>query len=200
MKNKNKVLASIFLGVSLLSPSLCLAQQYRPNSYSIKDPMAPVASRPYSIGIEGRFSSLSSSGASSGSTTTLATSGFFGWNFVNYELGPKVSFSTVSGGGTSFNTFSIGGYGDYNFVPNRIGEKFVYGLTGDLNIGQTTAAGVTGSSTAFTFGGVGKWYFAATSTSALRMTLVYSYANATTGGVSGTTSGLVFNAGFQTYF
>lgn len=156
--------------------------------------------RPKTAGFVASFSSLSRSGGTSpGSATALSLEGYFGWNHVQYEFGPKLYFSNSSGGGnTSFSTFGLGAYGDYNFVPNRVGEKFVYGLTGDLTVGSYSASNSSssGSSVGFAFGGVGKWYFASSSTSAVRMELVYDYDK--TGSV--TTNGIVARAGFQTYF
>lgn len=191
MKTKN-TLRFLFLILSLASFEV--AAQSRSGGSS-GGSMATY--RPKTAGFTANFSSLSTSGgAASSSTTSLSLDGYFGWNHVQYEFGPKVLISNSSGGGVSSSALGLGAYGDYNFVPNRVGEKFVYGLTGDFTIGNATVAGVSGSSMGFSFGGVGKWYFASSSTSAVRMELVYDYEK--TGSI--TVNGLVARAGFQTYF
>lgn len=153
--------------------------------------------RPKTAGFLAQFSSMSTSGGTaSSSTTSLSLDGYFGWNHVQYEFGPKVTFLNSSGGGASSSVLGIGAYGDYNFVPNRVGEKFVYGLTGDFTVGSATVGGASESSMGFSLGGVGKWYFASSSTSAVRLELVYDYTK--TGPI--TVNGIVARAGFQTYF
>ncbi len=186
MKTKILFLVVSVLGTFAATPSLA---QIR----------AAVSYRPKTVGLVGRFESLNDSRPGFGSSTLLSLDGFFGWNHVQYEFGPRVKYANRSGGGSS-SLIAIGIYGDYNLVPNTTAERFVYGVTGSFLLGQESAGGGSASRTEFAFGGVGKWYFAPTSTSALRMEFVYDYYKTAAGGTSYTVNGLVANVGFQTYY
>lgn len=188
----------IFFSSVLVFSSLIAAQASAQVRSGGTQQIVMASYRPKTAGLLAGFSSLSrSGGTTSGSTTAFYLDTYFGWNHVQYEFGPKLYFSNSSGGGNaSISVFGLGAYGDYNFVPNRVGEKFVYGLTGDFMVGSASSGGTSGSSMGFSFGGVGKWYFASSSTSAVRMELVYDYDKS--GSV--TTNGIVARAGFQTYF
>lgn len=156
--------------------------------------------RPKTAGLVGRFESLNDSRPGFGSSSLFSIDGFFGWNHMSYEFGPRLKYANASAGGASSSLIAIGGYGDYNIIPNTTAERFVWGGTGLFMIGQESAGGGSGSRMEFAFGGVGKWTFAPTSTSVLRFELVYDYYKTSAGGANYTVNGLVANAGLQTYF
>ena len=158
-------------------------------------------SRQYTTALTGELSALNYS--STGLTTTsFLVGGQYGWNYVDYEFGPKLQLGYSSNAATTFTILAGGAYGDYNLVPNLLGQTIVYGGTGSLMVGQTTVQSGAGSTSAyidFAAGGVLKWYQLATSSTGLRLELVYNY-NRGFSGADVSRSGLIARAGLQTYF
>lgn len=158
-------------------------------------------SREYTTALTGELSALNYSNTGL-TTTSINLGGQFGWNYVDYEMGPKLQLGYSSNSAATMTMVGFGGYGDYNLVPNLLGQSIVYGGTGSLLIGQTNVQSGTAATTAyidFAAGGVLKWYQVATSSTGLRLELVYNY----TRGLSGedaSRSGLIARAGLQTYF
>lgn len=189
------MMKNIFAAVILV---LGAAQAVEAQSRSSMGTSYTPSIRPRTVGLTGQLSMLNSSSVNQ-NITTIAADGFFGWNMGNWEAGPKLRFSNVSGGGSSSNQIAVGGYGDFNLVPNYVGQSFVYGFTAGLLLGSESTGGLSGSLTEFELGGQGRWYFSPTSTSAMRFEVVYLYDRSSLG-TGNTVSGLVTRVGFQTYF
>jgi hypothetical protein len=155
------------------------------------------------IGGSGDFSSLSTTPGGA-STTRLSLSPRYGWNAVDMEYGLLGEFTYQSSTGSSSRSIGIGGFFDYNLVPNKVGNDMVYGL-GALGSYVTTATTVgsletNSSSMKLEVGGQVKW-FALGNSVAIRGDGVYSYIqNTPASGSSTTQSGFVVRGGLYVYF
>lgn len=94
--------------------------------------------------------------------------GRYGWNFGDYEVGPLLHIALLDEG-AGFNTdFHVGGYFDYNIVPNVGRAEIIYGLTAQ-GFGGNREFTNGSSSQIFAMGAGGflSWYLMG-STTALR--------------------------------
>ncbi|HVK59932.1 MAG TPA: hypothetical protein VM432_00220 [Bdellovibrionales bacterium] len=123
--------------------------------------------RAHSLQVQGELGILSRAKSGNGAdenetVTRISVSGRYGWNFVDFEAGPLGSFSMESAE-TNTTVFAVGGFFDWNLVPNRPGTVFVYGAGGYGTFGQESTSGSGSSSSSFTrmefFGGGNmKWF------------------------------------------
>lgn len=124
-----------------------------------------------------------------------------GWNKLDYEFGPLFSFSSVSYISNS-QTFSAGGWYDYNMIANTPGEIFIYGVSGLAAFGMTeNDANVKQDLIRANVGLFMKWFPQGTNVG-FRFDGGYDYEQ-TSGSNSGTDysqSGLKLSAGFMGYF
>lgn len=99
---------------------------------------------------------VSGSASSGGSHTSLGGTARYGWNQLTMEYGPEASFSTSSPGSNT--AFSVGGFFDYNLIPNARGKVMIYGAGAVADLGSRSTGG--NSSTVMTIfgGGFVKWF------------------------------------------
>lgn len=157
-----------------------------------------------SIGVSAVIASLSTSnnvrGSASTSVTTIEIAGRYGWNAETMEYGPLGSVSRISTDGGSATTIKVGGFFDYNLVPNTTAVDMVYGLGAEASIGQSSPSqGDSASTMGFAGGGFLKWFLLGTST-AFRGDLQFFYERSSAGDVISSTSGPLAKVGFQVYF
>ncbi len=158
-------------------------------------------SRDMIVGGSAAFSSLTTS-TSSTSISILDLSGRYGWNKGEMEYGGLGSFYYKTEPGSSLRTIGVGGFFDYNLVPNVTGTELVYGAGGEAvyaMISTTTGTLETSATTLrFQGGGQVKW-FPFGNTVAVRGDAVYRFQQ--NGGTpSSTTTGFVFLGGLYVYF
>lgn len=159
-------------------------------------------SRDYTLGLSGSLAMISDSRTSK-NTTTLAVDGRFGWNMAQYEAGPIGEFRYSTADDRSSRTLGLGGFFDFNFIPNVAGEELVYGAGVEGTYGQSTVttASVENSSTEMAFfGGLfAKWF--GLGNFGVRGDAGYEYVRANTqSGTTVTSSGFLVKAGLQVYF
>jgi hypothetical protein len=138
-------------------------------------------------------------------TTVISANGRYGWNMGAMEYGPALSLAMSSGDNTSSTEFGLGGFFDYNLVPNQPGTDMTYGLgIAAYYTSLSTKAGNSegGSSGWYLDPGANIKYWALGNSVAIRADLVYRYQSVTAKGASKATtvSGLVLNAGLAVYF
>jgi hypothetical protein len=133
----------------------------------------------------------------SGTVTTIAISGQYGWNDGLAEYGPVAQVENRSLAGRSQTTVQMGGWMDYNLIPNDGESDLVYGVGGELRIGQLTQ---TAESSQFLVaadaGLVAKWFIFSGQPTALRLESNFSLMRV--GSIN--RGGLDFRAGLQFYF
>jgi hypothetical protein len=103
----------------------------------------------------------------------------YGWNFANLEVGVSALLSTRDQGAGSTNSALVGGYFDYNMVPNRDPKEMIYGpfilvATGSTQYPNSSTAGGSTTKLESNAGGF-LTYFLGQSTTALRGELFYDY-------------------------
>lgn len=134
-------------------------------------------------------------------TTELSLLAGYGWNFGTLEAGPMAGYTTTNRTGVTATTYKIGGYADYNMIPNTSGEIFIYGLGGQGFFGSSDSG--TGSSTTFNqvyAAPYVKW-FPGGGNAGFRFDVGYFLQNES-GGTTGSNSvsGLMSNVGIFSYF
>ncbi|MDX9731949.1 MAG: hypothetical protein RBT63_09275 [Bdellovibrionales bacterium] len=158
-------------------------------------------SREQIIGGAASLDSISSGGGSS--TSSLSVEGRYGWNKEIMEYGGLAVLHYSSSAGSSARHMGIGGFFDFNLVPNVAGTEFVYGAGAVASYGSTStavgAAETTGSIMAFEGGAQVKWFPLGNSV-AIRGDAIYKYESISRGAVSGSSSGLGAKIGFYVYF
>jgi len=155
------------------------------------------------LGGSAEFSSLSTNPGGA-STSGLSLAVRYGWNAVDMEYGPIGSFSYATASSSSSRAIGVGGFFDYNLVPNKVGNDMVYGLgaMGTYVTTTTTTGSVESNSSTMKFelGGQVKW-FALGNSVAIRGDGVYSHEQITpASGTSTTRSGFVVRGGLYVYF
>lgn len=156
--------------------------------------------RDHSMGGSAEFSSFSNS--RSGSSTTVSNfevSGRFGWNQRDMEFGPLVGIANSNAAGVTATALMVGGFFDYNFVPNAPGTNLVYGVGGTASFGTASSGGSSGTAWELFGAGVLKW-FPILMPVALRADAGFSYGSSSAGGGSTTSTGIKILAGFDIYF
>lgn len=97
---------------------------------------------------------------SKATTTAYTMSGRYGWNRELYEFGPLAEFTySKPENSDESSRYAIGGFFDYNFIPNKPGEDFIFGAYGEGIIGSSKISNSNKSITGFTGGGFAKWFF-----------------------------------------
>ncbi|MEQ1723832.1 MAG: hypothetical protein ABL930_11695 [Pseudobdellovibrio sp.] len=95
----------------------------------------------------------------------------YGWNFGTLEVGALLEGTGSDLGAGATTTVALGGYFDYNLVPNRDPKKIIYGPFALVSFGSTSYpnTGTGGSSTTLN-SNIGGFlsYFIGDSTTALR--------------------------------
>ncbi len=137
-----------------------------------------------------------------GSKTQFDFTGRYGWNMQIFEFGPIATISYLSGSGSTTRGISGGAFFDFNFVPNVMGQQFIYGVGAEGTLGQstTTQASVdtTTSLTNFLIAGYAKWFglsdhFALRGDAGLNI-------QRTSASVAAVTTGLLVRGGINVYF
>lgn len=137
-------------------------------------------------------------------SSRLALSGKYGWNWTEWEAGPSAAFTYTQSDPNALRRIEAGGFGDWNFVPND-GREAVYGATAALRVGQTErargAARYSNGLVALDAGFVAKWFALRAASAALRFDVLYSYESETGDGpFAATSTGFKALAGLQVYF
>ncbi|MES2856842.1 MAG: hypothetical protein V4692_13300 [Bdellovibrionota bacterium] len=164
--------------------------------------------RAHLLALQGELSMLSvstSGGATSTSDTrtTISVTGRYGWNFENWEAGPLGTFTMTTGSDYSNRVMSVGGFFDWNLVPNRAGTVFVYGAGGSLEVGQTSQTiGSTQTDTSLLsgFGGGQMKWFGLSENVAIRADAGLLYSQSSVGSSKTTNMGFKGLAGISFYF
>lgn len=138
-------------------------------------------------------------GTSGTSNTTEASAEIkYGWNLKQFEVGPVVSLTQYKAT-LEVTTFSIGGFFEYNLVPNLPGHDLIWGPQAQVltETQQTKTSSSSSNDSLITLqaGMFAKW-FILSPVLALRFDGYYKYGTQD----STTTSGLVFGAGLNHYF
>ncbi len=155
------------------------------------------------IGGSAELSSLTPSGASS-SGTTLSLDARYGWNKSEMEYGAIGRVDYYSTTAISRRALEVGGFFDYNLVPNVAGTEMIYGGAATAKFGSlaSSAGGVeiTGTLMTLEVGGQLKW-FPLGHAVAIRGDLLYRIESVsdTVKGMAGG-SGLVAKGGLYVYF
>lgn len=146
-------------------------------SYNLES--APISETPqYNFSSHSKSNSLSITGSISAKKAdnlrenqlTLETR--YGWNAIQYEYGPIFLLSMIDEGGGFNSEFHLGGFFDYNLVPNRAKDQLIFGLTTQALIGNRNSQASGGNSQILTFYGGGFLsYFLFNTTTALRTEL-----------------------------
>jgi hypothetical protein len=161
------------------------------------------ASLERTIALAAEISSMNDSQSGS-STTTFAASGRYGWNWGHFEGGPSALFSLTQTSPLATQKITVGGFLDYNFMPND-GQALVYGLGGALRIGtlSTTrqSASFSNGVQELEFGPFVKWFPWSATRLCLRGDLIFaSYGITGDQPIATTSSGLRALGGLQYYF
>ena len=85
----------------------------------------------------------------------------YGWNFKNFEIGPSVLLNIYEQDGTRIDVIGLGGFFEYNLVPNVVGESFIYGIRADYSHTSRSQKGDfsdNSSRSRFSVGGFAKWF------------------------------------------
>ncbi|MFN8789881.1 MAG: hypothetical protein ACK5Y2_00315 [Bdellovibrionales bacterium] len=93
--------------------------------------------------------------------TSYQVSATYGWNFKNFELGPSVLLNIYEQEGNRIDVVGLGGFFEYNLVPNVIGEDLIYGLRADYLYTSRAQSGDfsdNSSSSRLSAGGFAKWF------------------------------------------
>jgi hypothetical protein len=130
-------------------------------------------------------------------------SGRFGWNLIEMEMGPLAALTYDSGDLSSTTSVLVGGFFDYNLVPNKPGVQMVYGVGGEASIGQASNSASSISTSIFDFfvGGFIK-YWTLKNSVALRGDAGFDYYRTAQSNSSTATSisGIVIKGGLAVYF
>ncbi len=167
---------------------------------NMRNPLERKNSVSLAAGLSSTETTTKAVGTTKLSTSSYVISGRYGWNKEDYEYGPLGSFifSKTSGSGSSSetNTYQLGGFFDYNLIPNKPGEDMVWGFFGEGALGNSKSNGVGATIITATGGGFIKW-FVFSPMLAIRSNLSYSlevtdFASSTTKSINGGTLGASF--------
>lgn len=159
-------------------------------------------SRENSIAGQFEFKSLTSSsskgGSSSSTESVFELTGQYGWNRGIMEFGPRAGIANSNSTGNTVNVLFVGGFFDYNLVPNAPGTLFVYGVGGTADVGTISTSGSSGTMFELFAGGNCKW-FPFNNTAAVRADLGLDYGSFSSSGTTTTKTGIVARAAFAIY-
>ena len=155
------------------------------------------------IGGSAELSSLTPSGAAS-SGTTLALDARYGWNKSEMEYGGIGHVTYYSTTAVSRRALEVGGFFDYNLVPNTGGTEMVYGGAATAKFGSLSSSvggtEITGTLMTLEVGGQLKW-FPLGHAVAIRGDLLYRIETVSdTVKAMASGSGLVAKGGLYVYF
>lgn len=161
-------------------------------------------SRDHLLALAGEIDFTNNS-ATSTSTTTFNIQGRYGWNQEIFEFGPLAGFLYTSTNGLSTRTIYGGGFLDFNFVPNKPGNDFIYGVgvTGDFSQGTTSVSNGSDQTTSYfeLFAGGNIKYFGLSENVALRADAGFDFKkNSGLNGQSSNDVGLKILAGIAFYY
>jgi len=143
------------------------------------------------------------SSSAGGSRTIFDLSGSYGWNMHTMEFGPIVTINYVSKPGETDRTLTGGGFFDFNFVPNVVGQSLIYGVGAQAQFGQTTMTigSFDNSFTALELGLMGtvKW-FGLSDHVCLRADAGFDMQRSGTSSGTTTLTGLLVRGGLAGYF
>lgn len=139
-------------------------------------------SRSNSLSFGSQFSYLKSDTTES---TNFSLQVRYGWNFSSLEIGALANGTSTDSGSGATTTYALGGYFDYNLVPNRDPRKTIYGVfaLGSFGGSQPPSSSTTGNTTTIEAdAGAFLTYFIGDSTTALRGEgyFVYQQSNTST--------------------
>ena len=137
-----------------------------------------------------------------GSATLFNFAGRYGWNMQIFEFGPIATITYTSSNLITNRYVAAGGFFDFNFIPNVIGQQFVYGVGAEGTFGQATgtiaSVDTTNSLTSFLIGGQAKW-FGLSDHFALRGDAGLNIVR-TSASIGNVTTGLLIRGGVTGYF
>lgn len=159
--------------------------------------------RQYIVGGSASLGYINNSQTSKSSLELSMISVRAGWNLVQYEAGPIGTFSYASSEGSSSRVLEVGGYFDYNLIPNKPGTELVYGAGVEGTFGQEAVkAGNSEASNVLMglfAGGFVKW-FGLKNATAVRIDAGLDYDRTAQTSTTVTRTGLVTKAGLSVYF
>lgn len=158
------------------------------------------ASRKYSISVGFRLSNSKSDATGAQNETDIQMSGRFGWNTGTIEFGPLGTYSYDQAGNITSTAFTVGGFADYNIIPNIPGEIFLYGLGGQGSFGQADNGAGTKQDLISVFVGPNVKWFPSGREFALRFDGGYEYKKLSSGNADATVTGLGLNVELMAYF
>jgi hypothetical protein len=172
------------------------------NDVNLDDSSGGAGSRQYLLGLSTSLTFKNNSQTSK-SNTHFDVSGRFGWNLIQMEAGPIASLAYDSGDLSSSTAVLVGGFFDYNLVPNKPGVEMVYGIGGEASIGQSSnsVSSISTSIVDIFLGGFIK-YWALKNSVAFRGDGGYDYYRTAQSNSSTATSisGFVIKGGLSVYF
>jgi hypothetical protein len=151
------------------------------------------------IGFSASMSNQTVTSSSTSTSSIIALTGRYGWNLGKTEYGILGELANASYSSVTTSTFGGGGYFDYNFAPNVIGEAMVFGVGIQAKILSSNNGVKTYSSWAMFPAGFLKW-FVLSPTTCLRIDGGFNYRNDMTEPKATTTTGLLVQGGFDFYF
>lgn len=156
--------------------------------------------RDHLIGLDLSLKSLNvESDSGNASKTIFSVNARYGWNFGNFEVGPKIQFDSTDDAGAKSSLLVAGGFGDFNMLPNAEGEAFTYGVGAQGAFGTRTASSIDYNVMDLKLGPFAKW-FPYGGSFAIRGDLLYGYQTQSSSDFDITESGLIFTAGITNYF
>ncbi|MBV2167946.1 MAG: hypothetical protein KUL82_04485 [Bdellovibrio sp.] len=174
-------------------------QVYELTHDEFSEPSEASSSRKYVVAMSFSLMNTKSDAASAENETDITLAGKFGWNMGTYEVGPLLSYSSDATGSITTTLYRLGGFADYNMIPNISGEAFLYGVGGTGSFGQRdSGSGSKVDIMDFFVGPFMKW-FPTGSNVGFRMDAGYIYQKQSGIGES-TVSGLNLAAGLMAYF
>lgn len=181
--------------------SLAPGQVYELSPDEFGDTSMSQSMRKYLISVSATLTSTKSDASGSENETDFSVTGRFGWNHATYEFGPLGGYASNATGSITSTLFRLGAWADYNMIANTPGEIFIYGLGGNLGIGQTdNGAGNKRDLMDVFVGPFVKW-FPTGSNVGFRFDLGYIYQKQSGGiGSDVAVSGLATEAGLIGYF
>lgn len=168
-----------------------------PNDFSEDMGSTP---RKYLVGLNFVLTNTKSDAANSTNETDINLAIKFGWNLGTYELGPLVNYTMNHSNDVTQTTWKVGGFADYNFIPNVSGEAFIWGLGATGSFGNWDKGNGTKVDIVDVFGGPFAKWFPTSSVVGFRVDLGFSYRRQTTTAGNATASGLASSAGIFAYF
>ncbi|MGE5087245.1 MAG: hypothetical protein ACM3MG_13145 [Bacillota bacterium] len=158
------------------------------------------SSRKYLVGLNFALTNTKSDAANATNETNVNLTIKFGWNLGTFELGPLLNYNMSHANDITQTLWKIGGFADYNFMPNISGETFLWGVGGTGAFGNWDKGNGTKVDVMDIFAGPFTKWFPTSSAVGFRVDLGLSYQRQTTTTENNTVSGLASSAGIFAYF